>query len=144
MKEDEIELQEALDVGDEALDHLQKAKAYLKKAGGWGIADIVGGALLTTHLKRSNMAKAQEEIENASASLRSYSTELRDLDINFSIDFLDDGFMGFADYFLDNAFVDILAQQKITEMKRQVEQAISAVERIQDQLMELMDRITQH
>ena len=45
-----------------------------------------------------------------------------------------DGFVTFADYFFDNSFGDILAQVKISEAKKKIEDAIDEVSGILDGL----------
>ena len=45
VKDQVIEVIEALEEADKSLDHLYKAEELLKDAKGWGIADIIGGGL---------------------------------------------------------------------------------------------------
>ena len=50
VKDQVIEVIEALEEADKSLDHLYKAEELLKDAKGWGIADIIGGGLFVIGL----------------------------------------------------------------------------------------------
>ena len=47
------------------------------------------------------------------------------------------GFMSFADFLFDNAFVDMLVQQKIGEARRRVADAIAQCEDVRSRLQSL-------
>ena len=136
---EEIEIQEAIDAADVALEYLGSARDYLSKASRWGIVDIIGGGPLITMIKRNNMKEARYQMEQASEALRNFSRELNDLRLFDEIDLDTDQFLGFADYFFDNPIMDFLVQNKITEASRQVEEAIDRVAQIQEELIRVLD-----
>ena len=136
---EEIEIQEAIDAADVALEYLGSARDYLSKASRWGIVDIIGGGPLITMIKRNNMKEARYQMEQARDALRNFSRELNDLRLFDEIDLDTDQFLGFADYFFDNPIMDFLVQNKITEASRQVEEAIDRVAQIQEELIQVLD-----
>ena len=136
---EEIEIQEAIDAADVALEYLGSARDYLSKASRWGIVDIIGGGPLITMIKRNNMKEARYQMEQARDALRNFSRELNDLRLFDEIDLDTEQFLGFADYFFDNPIMDFLVQNKITEATRQVDEAIDRVSQIQEELIQVLD-----
>lgn len=132
------EISEAIGASEVALSHLMKAQDLLKSAGNWGVVDILGGGMFTTFVKHSKMDNARSELQMAKNALQDFRRELRDLDnmidISIGTDFLD-----FADYFFDGAIADFMVQSRISETKRQVEDAIYQVQRIHDRLVDMLD-----
>lgn len=128
------EILEAIEAANVALKALHNAESDLKSAGGWGIFDILGGGMITSMIKHSNMNSAQKHMNEARYALQRFSKELRDVDedLDFQFDSMD--FMGFADVFFDNGIIDFMVQSKIEEAKKQVRRAIHRVEEIKDQL----------
>ena len=55
----EQERLEAVQAGERALSSLENARNKLNNAKNWGIADLLGGGMFTTMLKRSKMSDAQ-------------------------------------------------------------------------------------
>ena len=47
------ELEEAIRASEAALEKLEKAKASLESASGWGIFDIIGGGFISSAVKHS-------------------------------------------------------------------------------------------
>ncbi len=130
------EIREAIDAADNALDHLRSARRYLDSAGNWGLLDMFGGGLISGIMKHSKMGDAEREIDNARYALQRFSKELRDVSGYSSIHIND--FLTFADFFFDGFVADILVQSKISDGKRQCDDAIRRVEGIK---VELQDRL---
>ncbi len=127
------EVQEAVCAADEALRHLRAARSYLGSAGSWGLLDIFGGNLLTGLFKHGNINKAEIEIREAKYSLERFSKELRDVSGYSSIHIGD--LVTFADFFFDGLIADIYVQSRISEAKRQVDDAIRRVETVRNELL---------
>lgn len=140
MTQDEIEIQEAIDAGDEALGYLEQALEYIKSAQKWGIADIFGGGIIITSIKRSKMKQAQEIIVHAEESLANFSRELNDIHMYDTFRVANDSFVEFADYFFDNPFMDMMVQSRLNATRKQIEDAIGHVRMIQDELVILLDK----
>jgi len=134
------EILEALAAGDEAIYHLEGAQNMLNSAGNWGIADILGGGLFISMIKRNKMREAQREMDEAREALQAFSRELQDVDRAMDIDLDLDGFLGFADFFFDNFMVDVMVQSRISDAKRQVNEAIEQVNDVCDILDGMLRR----
>ena len=130
------EIREAIDAADNALNHLRSARRYLDSAGNWGLLDMFGGGLISGFMKHSKTSDAEREIDDARYALQRFSKELRDVSGYSSIHIND--FLTFADFFFDGFVADILVQSKISDGKRQCEDAIRRVESIR---AELQDRL---
>ncbi len=126
------EVREAIAAADDALDHLQRARQCLNSAGNWGLLDMLGGNMITGLFKHGKMANAEREIEEARWSLQKFSKELRDVR-GFSSIHIND-FLTFADFFFDGFVADILVQSKISNAKKQCDDAIRRVQEIRNQL----------
>ncbi len=126
------EIREAIDAADNALVHLRSARRFLDSAGNWGILDMIGGGLISGLMKHSKMGKAEREIDDARYALQQFSRELRDVSGYSSIHINE--FLTFADFFFDGFITDILVQSKISEGKRQCDEAIQKVGAIKREL----------
>ena len=130
------EIREAIGAADEALYHLESARGYLGSAGNWGILDILGGGLITGLVKHSKMGNAEREIQEAKYALQRFGKELRDVAGYTSVHIND--FLTFADFIFDGFLADVIVQSKISEAKRQCDDAIFRVSEIR---RELTDRL---
>ena len=128
---------DAIKCAEYALDHLYNARMLLNKAAGWGWADIFGGGLFVTVAKRNRMGEAQSELSEA----RRYINKL--LSMTNSSDKIgqfmtDDGpFLQFTDYLFDNVITDIVVQQRIQNIRQEVDDTIDKVEAIKQRLYEI-------
>jgi len=136
MKDDIKELTEAIIAGSYALDCLKKARDEVSSAGSWGIVDLLGGGIISGMVKHSKMNNASESLEEAKDALRSYQDELDDLNDIRNLDISIDSFLTFADFMFDNVFTDWMVQEKITEAKSKLDEAIRRIEKLQVQLKE--------
>ncbi len=127
------EIQEAIEAADNALYHLDNARRYLGSAGNWGLLDLFGGGMLSGMIKHSKMRDAEYQIEMARDAVQRFSRELQDVSGYTSIHI--DGFLTFADFFFDGFLADVIVQSKISDAKRQCEDAIRQVERIRGELI---------
>ncbi len=140
-----VDIEEALQAANVALDHLYAAQEKLGSASKWGIVDIMGGGMLVTYVKRRKMKDASYEIEAAQRALGVFNRELKDvrhIDIELEVS----GFTEFADYFFDNSIMDFFAQSRISDARSDVKNAITRVENLVDQLEdrqeELVDQLS--
>lgn len=121
---DPQELREAIYAGERALASLRAAQDQLRSAGNWGVADLLGGGMLTTFFKHQRLGDAERSLEVAQSDLRRFESELRD--IRQSLDISD--FLAFADYFFDGFVADLMVQSKIRQAQDRVNAAIQRVE----------------
>ncbi|WP_405156159.1 hypothetical protein [Paenibacillus sp. FSL K6-0108] len=121
------ELNEADQEGQYLLLALERAEKALSSAGNWGIYDMMGGGMISTHMKRSRMDDAQVAIMDAGRRLRRFQKELEDVKMAVNTELHLGGLLSFADYFFDNLFVDWMVQDKIRKAETQVKDGLSAV-----------------
>ena len=131
---------EAMAAGDDAIYYLEGAMEKLNSAGNWGIADILGGGMIISAVKRSRMREAQREMEKAIQAMMRFSREVADVDRSMNTDLDLDGFMGFADFFFDSFFIERMVQSKINDAKRQIQAALEQVEEVCDILDAMLRR----
>ncbi len=109
------EIKESIDAGEEALSGLRNAIRTLRKAVNWGTFDMLGGGLIATAVKHSNIDEAKSHIHYVQTSLNRFRRELADVrlqelpEMNLQLD----SFTTFADYFFDNLIFDWVVQSKI-------------------------------
>jgi len=109
------EINEAIEAGEMALKGLRLAIQSLRKAKGWGTVDMLGGGLLSTAIKHSNIDEAKQLIQDVQVWLNKFRRELSDVrnerfgDMAINLD----SFTTFADYFFDNLIFDWVVQSKI-------------------------------
>lgn len=124
------ERRQAIEAADVALEHLHRAEEYLHSAGNWGAFDIFAGGFLSSMVKRGKMSRAQDELESARDALADFVRELRDVEGAGGWGIETGGFVGAADVFLDNPFVDLYVQGQIDDARYRVNRAIRQVEAI--------------
>ena len=131
------EVNEAIQAGERSLRSLRQAEAALNSAGNWGLLDILSGkngGLISGLFKHSKMSDAQHYIEQAKMDLSRFENELRDVqDLNY-LNVEISGFLTFADFFFDGLISDLFVQSRISDAKRQVNEAIYRVETVLGQL----------
>lgn len=124
----EKEKREAIDAGYRALQSLRAAQDYLSSASNWGLLDIFKGGFFTSMVKQSKMQQARQYIEQAKYDLDNFSRELRDVTMMCDLHLETGDFLSFADVFFDNAFVDLMVQDRISKARRQIDEAVRRVE----------------
>ncbi len=128
------EVQEAITAGNKALSALQEAKEMLRKAKGWGMADLFGMDLLGGWMKHSKMNEAKSAIERAKYELNCFDHELEDVSRRLAIHLDTNDLLGFADFLFDGLIVDLMMQSRIDKAMKQIDQAINQVARILNDL----------
>ena len=127
---DEKEIREAIYAGEAALISLKNAREKLNSAKNWGFFDIFGGGMLSTFIKHSKMDESSEYLEDARRKLEIFKRELRDVNVPTDISVSVDGFLKFADFFMDNVIFDLMVQSEIDRAGRAIEDTIVEVETI--------------
>lgn len=129
------EVQEAIAAGSAALSQADAVQRELSGADSWGTFDLLGGGMLSTAIKHSHLDEAQRKIETLQTLLSRFHAELSDVSIYADIQMQTGSFLQFADYFFDGLFVDWMVLDHIHDTQSQVE-------RLQDELSRLLDRLT--
>lgn len=133
------ELQEAIAAGDAARNELQFVVDSLESADGWGTWDILGGGLLATAAKHSEIDKAKEYAQNTKIALMKFQNELADVDLAMDIDINIGSFETFADYFFDGLISDWIVQSKISDSLKSV---CNVVYNVEDIIKSLRSKLT--
>lgn len=124
----DIEIDEAIVAGRNAIAALQRAESALQSARSFGFWDLLGGGFISGMLKHSRMRDAQYEMENAQRELARFRKELADVQLTGTINIEFDGAIKFFDLFFDNFFVDLMVQSRIKEMIANLQQTRYQVE----------------
>lgn len=133
------EIAEALEVGQEALHHMDNALGYLSKAQGWGTFDLLGGGLIADLAKHSHLDSARGAVTEAQRALHHFQAELADIHITAEMKINIQGFITFADFFFDGIISDWFVQTRINESKASVEEARDQVAGILRRLRGMKD-----
>lgn len=134
------ELSEAIRAGEAVMDNLELAAESLRSARNWGTYDIIGGGMLSTHIKNGKIDAAMNHVRSAQRSLSHFEKELKDVRVTLSIDIQISGFLRFSDYFFDGFISDWLVQGKINETSSQVENKIKEVNRLCKELEQALHK----
>lgn len=132
------EVREAIQAGEAALSSLNRAYEYLASAGSWGIFDMFAGGLFSSMIKHSKLDDAKDQMEDAKRKLSSFRKELRDVSEFPDFEINVDGFLKFADIWLDNFFVDWAVQSKISQAEKDVYGAVLKVREILAELRQML------
>lgn len=135
---DQREVREAVQAGEEALAGIQKAREKLGSAKNWGIFDMLGGGMISSMVKHSRMDDASEDMEEAKRKLAAFERELRDISVpaDFSLEL--EGYLKAMDIFLDNVFVDVMVQSRLSSAAGELERTRSDVRGILTKLYPLL------
>ena len=142
-KRNQRELQEAISAGEAAKTSLLLVIQSLNSAAGWGIFDMVGGGLLATLIKHSHIDEAKRQVTAAENNLRRFHTELLDTPVYAQLQIDTDGFMKFADFFMDGFLFDFFMQTKINTARENVQTVTDEVEEYLVDLNDLKQTETQ-
>jgi len=145
LTEEEIQkIKSSIEASDKALFKLNKAKKAFDKAGKWGIADILGGGLITTSIKRDHMNEAKGHIQGATNAIESLHKELSCLSdckhINFDGIINNNKYATFGDYIMDCGIIEIYVQSQISKGKDECRAAIRKVEEIKKILVKQLEK----
>jgi hypothetical protein len=123
----QVETEQAIAAGQQALECLTEARAELSSAKNWADLDVfAGGGLLVDSVKRDRMDRAARRLHAAEVAMRRFSTELAD--VGASVDALDlDLTMSVLDTVFDNIFTDLAVKNRITDSSRQAQRAHQGV-----------------
>ncbi len=127
------EVDEAVSAGNACMRQIDEIEESLGSAEGWGTWDLLGGGLISDLAKHSHLDEAQAGAEHLQTLLSRFRTELADVKISARTGQVNvDGFLRFADYFLDGLIADwsVLShihdsQESVSQVRAQVSDALS-------------------
>lgn len=136
LKADIKELVEAYTAGEKANESLKLSAEKLQSASNWGTWDMLGGGTISTMVKHSRIDDAKSYAHDAQYLLRSFETELKDVNVSSDLEINIGGFTTFADFFFDGLIADWVVQSKINDSLNNVNNIYNQVSRIISHLKE--------
>lgn len=139
------EINEAIEAGNKAVRTLNRALDRLDSAEGMSMWDtFLGGGLIVSALKHSEIGESENHIQRASKALRNFEKELMDVQNiskeSFAIHKKD--IFTFTDIFFDNLFSDFVVHSRITDTKDKLTDVFTDVRRVLRQLNRKKDELT--
>lgn len=125
-----VEVQEAIVAGENALNSLRQAKKALNTARGWGVVDLFGGNTLSGLLKHERIYSARKSVERAKRDFSVFQRELSDVQNIAGLDINIGDFLTFADFFFDGFVADVFVQSRINQARKRIDDAIVQTERV--------------
>lgn len=123
------ELIEAIGAGDRARETAKSVSEKLKNAENWGTYDLLGGGIVSDIAKHGALDEAQSLIEELQIELRSFKTELADVELNSEIQLETGGFIRFADYFFDGLVADWTVLKRINKAQEKVDEVLKSLDK---------------
>jgi DNA repair exonuclease SbcCD ATPase subunit len=133
----QIELEEAIEAGEQVKEALEAAIYSLEKAVDWGTFDMLGGGAISGMVKHQHIDDAEESLHHAQTKMRKFQKELLDVQEEAELTVDISGMLKFADFFFDGFIVDFMVQGKI---KDSLEQTIDHLEEVAVILLKLKDQ----
>lgn len=128
------EVTEAIAAGNAAVSAADTVLHHLSDAESWSTWDLFGGGLLSDIAKHEALDAAQEAANGLQTRLRSFKTELVDVNVEANVQISLDGFLGFADFFFDGFFADYAVMEHIEQTTAQVQETKRQIRSIMDRL----------
>ncbi len=128
------ELDEAIREGFILQEGLDGVIRELRQAQGWGVFDLLGGGLIATAVKHSNLDDARVKIAGVQLQLNRFKREMADVDVKTNLEIEIGRFTTFADFFFDGLMFDWIVQSQISKSLSTVEQTQRAVSDCLNQL----------
>ncbi|MGZ9586361.1 hypothetical protein [Paenibacillus marinisediminis] len=130
------ELDEAIHAGKRAIAALSRAEDKFESAGDWSTLDLLGGGMISTHMKHERFDDAQAEVQTANSCIRTFQRELKDVStLMQATDLVDiSGGLKMADYFFDGLIADWLVKGKIDDSLSAVRNGKSRVSSVVSKL----------
>lgn len=138
------EVTEAEEAGEKAIRALENALDKLDSAEGMSTWDtFLGGGMLVSALKYSEIDKSKDYMHAAERALRRFETELIDVQDmaveSYAVNQKD--IYTFTDIFFDNMFSDFIVHSRITETKSKLTDVLTEVRRVLNQLTRKKDEM---
>lgn len=135
------ELKEAISVGETVRKNLTSAENDLESAANWGTYDMLGGGMVSTHIKHNRIDEAMNHIYEAQNGLARFENELHDVGETLPSHLKISGVLKFSDYFFDGLISDWLVQGEIRDMLDQVQNKLSEVDHILGELESMKNQV---
>lgn len=124
------EVREAVAAGRRALASLEEAADALDSASRWGLFDLFLGGPISSLAKHARLGDAREALERARADLYAFTRELSDVRGIEELRVNVGGVASALDILVDNPFVDLYVQKRISDAEDNVAAAITATKTV--------------
>lgn len=122
LESQELELQEAIAAGTEALRTVSDVLSSLNSAKDWSHFDVLGGNLFVDAAKHEKLDEAQLHIEQLQVLLQRFNKELSDIAVRPELQLSINRMLKFADFFFDGLLTDLTVLENITHAYAQADQ----------------------
>lgn len=122
LESQELELQEAITSGTEALRTVSDVLSSLNSAKDWSHFDVLGGNLFVDAAKHEKLDEAQQHIEQLQICLQRFNKELSDIAVRPELQLSINRMLKFADFFFDGLLTDLTVLENITHAYEQADQ----------------------
>lgn len=119
------ETEEAMNAGRYAESAAEDVINCLSGASTWGVVDMFSDSVFADMAKYSHIDNAQRAMERLRSALRRFGAELEDVGGRVDVSMGD--FMGFADVFFDNVFVDMAVNSRINNSLYSAQDALRRI-----------------
>ena len=119
------ETEEAMNAGRYAESAAEDVINCLSGASTWGVVDMFSDSVFADMAKYSHIDNAQRAMERLRSALRRFGAELEDVGGRVDVSMGD--FMGFADVFFDNVFVDMAVNSRINSSLYSAQDALRRI-----------------
>lgn len=130
------EVDEAIEVGEQALKSVESTIKSLEKAENWGLWDMFGGGLISTMVKHNHIDEARNYAEKAQRLLGKFKREISDINMITNSVIYVGTFETFADYFFDGLIYDWVVQSEIGKSLDTVKNTKNQIDRAMSKLYE--------
>ena len=113
-------INEALQITNELIPLVEDAERHLSSARNWSFLDVLGGGFLTDLIKHSKLGNATQIMDRVNYLMQRLQHVLGSINIPEDYRMNVGGFLTFADFFFDNAFMDAFVTSKILSSISQV------------------------
>ena len=141
LKNQEKELEEAIESGTCALRTLSRVLSDLHSAKDWRSIDILGSAFLVDMARHEKMDEAQENMESLQVQLQEFNKELSDVSIRGRLQPGIDNMLKYADRIFETLSMDLSVKDSIRQVYSQLdiirEQILGILRQLQNTLEEV-------
>lgn len=141
LRDQEQELEEAIEAGTAALRTANEVVLSLKHAESLGLFDVLGGGFLADMAKHETLDDAQKNVEQLQVDLQRFNKELSDVKLRARMQVGMDRLLKFADVFFDGLLVDAAVLDNIQQSHRLVDETRDQILGILRQLQTKLEEV---
>lgn len=141
LRDQEQELEEAIEAGTTALRTANEVVLSLKHAESLGLFDVLGGGFLANMARQETLEDAQKNVEQLQIDLQKFNKELSDVKFRAQMQVGMDRLLKFADVFFDGLMMDMTVPDNIRQSHRMVDETRDQILGILRQLQTKLEEV---